>query len=199
MQPDVFGTGERFEVRRLVVQSVAVDVVNDVPSGKRPVGKLPRDDRSGTPHVRFRHLDPCARVVSPVRANSDGSHPRLVVRGSRAELRRGGAPHSPGRGFEVPRPLRRAGIRAVVDGTQLRRLAMELVSAHGAGEVRGPLPRTPERRTFLLSAGSRAEQQSALVAGEAVGLDLESGAATGTRRINHDWQFTSETTLAVAS
>lgn len=179
---------DRFQVLGPVVQRVAVPVVHDVSPWQRAVHQLPHHDGSWAPHVRLGHLHPHPPVVAPARTSthSDGAHGGSVA-GPLAppELRAGRA------AFALPRPgqvrscLRAAPVRAVVDISAFRRLAVERCTAHGALERVCLRPRAAQGRAISSTALGRAEDQAVAVPGQPVGLHLHGATATATCRVNH--------------
>lgn len=188
------------EVGWVVVERVPVPMVDDHACRQRPVGCLPRHDRTRPPHVRFGHLDP-RTVLASAGPDASGAHGNAVRRPRAwAKLRRQRPSFTLSGRAQVPGALGGALVGAVVDLTPLGWLAVEHGATHRARQAGkgGRAPRQCAPVTF--PARLRAVDEPARVAPQPVGLHLHRCAATATRCVDHARQYSgSGTTLAVAT
>lgn len=146
MFPQMLSTSQGLQVRQVIVQRIAVLVVNEMSPRHRAVHGFPDHYRAQPPHVWLRDLDPCPHRSVLVGPLSDRSHRELVGRPvARLELRVWRKAYPLGVGF-TPRLLAEgAGARR---GGILLTLRLKAASVEHAQAVLGAEACTGSARRF---------------------------------------------------
>lgn len=145
----VLSPRQRLQIREVIVDWVAVPVVNDAPRGCRAIHGLPDHDGSKTPSVRLGDLNPRAHNTTMLAVTNGPNRKPIHRPHARGELGcRGSVLTLPGRlkphiGFGA------TSARAVVHVKQLGRLALERLFAHRARAFNGGVVRLPARHEGL--------------------------------------------------
>lgn len=163
MLGEVLGPGQHLQVRQVVIDRVAVLVVNNATLGYRAVRGLPIDDSPQAPDIWLGNFDPCTHNAT-MRAAANGPH-RKPVRRPHAwnKLRGWGAMLTLSGRLKSHVRLGAASAGTVVDLPQLGRLALERLFAHRACALNGSVLWLPARQQSMRPrnlARARAEARS---------------------------------------